>query len=86
MTGLSVGQQRGEVLHRGTEVALTGTDREVDRIEVGFAVETTSQVGSWIDGRFGFLATGTEEHEPSIAGFAGPAEVLDQLGDRNVVA
>ena len=68
------------------EFALVRAHREVDGIEVGFAVEATSEIGATIHGGLGLVAVWADEHELSGSYLVGPAEMPDQPINGNVVA
>lgn len=60
-------------MDRFDEVAVSGGDEEVDRIEVCLAVETAAEVGAEVDGRQVSLAARAEEGDLPVALLVGPA-------------
>jgi len=56
-------EQGKELLDRFDEVVRDGFHREIDRIEVDFAVEAAAQVGPWIDHRNQFTTAGALESQ-----------------------
>jgi hypothetical protein len=75
-----------QVLDCLDEVRLLYSDREIDGVEVGFAVEAATEIGAGIDGGMILVAARTEERQLSLAHFVRPLEVLQKSGPRDLVA
>jgi hypothetical protein len=79
-------QEWFQEFYGGDEVAFLDVHREIDGIEVGFTAETAPEIGISLDVGLRFAAAWTNKDELSQAALAGPAEVLDQPVDRNLVS
>ena len=75
-------QERQEELDGLDEIVVANSDREVDRIVVGLAVEATTEIRLAFDPRFRLPATGTEERKPAVTTLVWPVQVPDQPADR----
>src|SRR3970040_1640990 len=86
VVAMTVRQERCQRVHGRHEVALSCEHHEVDRVEVGVAVEATTEIGAWIDGRQIFLAARTQEGGLSLAPLVGLAQAAEDVGHRYLVA
>jgi len=70
-----------------SEVLAVDEHGEVDSVEVGVAVEASCEVGFGVGGGVEFVASGAQESEVSLGGFAGEAEdVGDEYGNGDIVS
>ena len=75
-----------EIMHGIHEGAVLDGHREIDRIEVGLAMEAAGQVGARIDRRVGFTAVGTDKGRLVTPSFLWPVQEGEEPGERDLIA
>ena len=70
----------------GHEVTLPYGHGEIDRIEVDFTTEATTEIRAGVDCGMALVTTGTQECELSLAEFVRPLQLLQEGRPRDIVA
>jgi hypothetical protein len=81
-----VWKERFQIVDRGYEVTLLHRDGEIDRIEVDFTTEATTEIRAGVDRRMALVTTGTQECQLFLAEFVRPLQLLQEGRPRDVVA
>jgi len=73
------GQPRLQEVHGVNEGARLNFHRKINGIEVGFTVETASQVRAGVDRRLAFAAQRTDEHQLVVSPLVRPIQSGKEL-------